>query len=49
VLRQPGVSSAIIGASRPDQVEENVKAADIKLSDEQLQRIDSILEGIVQY
>jgi aryl-alcohol dehydrogenase-like predicted oxidoreductase len=49
ILRQPGVSSAIIGASRPDQIEENVKAADIKLSDEQLQRIDTILEGSVQY
>ena len=25
ILRQPGVSSAIIGASRPEQIEDNIK------------------------
>lgn len=46
VLRQPGVSSAIIGASRPQQVEENAKAADIHLSEEILRKIDAILTRI---
>ncbi|HEX4208286.1 MAG TPA: aldo/keto reductase family protein [Ktedonobacteraceae bacterium] len=49
ILRQKNVSSAIIGASRPEQVEENLKAADITLSDDVLQRIDEILEGVVSY
>ena len=31
VLQNPNVSSAIIGASRPEQVTENVKAAGVKL------------------
>ena len=44
VLRQPNVSSAIIGASRPEQVEENAKASGVKLSDDVLQRIDEVLE-----
>jgi voltage-dependent potassium channel beta subunit len=49
VLRQKDVSSAIIGASRPQQVQENVKAADITLSDNMLRRIDEILDGIATY
>ncbi len=43
VLRQPNVSSAITGASRPQQVEENVRAADITLPEDLLRRIDSVL------
>lgn len=46
ILRQPGVSSAIVGASRPSQVEENVKAADIELTHDVLEEIDSILQEI---
>jgi aryl-alcohol dehydrogenase-like predicted oxidoreductase len=49
VLRQPNVSSAIIGASRPEQVDENVKAAGMTLSEDVLQRIDEVLEGVVSY
>jgi aryl-alcohol dehydrogenase-like predicted oxidoreductase len=49
VLRQPGVSSAIIGASRPQQVDENAAAAGITLSDDVLRRIDEALEGVVTY
>ncbi len=48
-LRQPDVSSAIIGASRPQQVEENAKAADITLSDDVLRRIDETLGDAVRY
>jgi aryl-alcohol dehydrogenase-like predicted oxidoreductase len=43
VLRQPNVSSAITGASRPQQVEENVRAAGITLSEDLLRRIDEVL------
>ncbi|HMB71720.1 MAG TPA: aldo/keto reductase, partial [bacterium] len=44
-LRLPNVSCAIIGASRPDQVRENVKAAGITLERETLQKIEMILSG----
>lgn len=49
VLRQEGVSSAIIGASRPTQVEENVQAVDIRLSEDVLQQIDKILEQVKEF
>lgn len=44
VLRQPGVSSAIIGASSPPQLEENVKVTGIQLAQEHLERIEAILK-----
>ncbi|MCO6005665.1 aldo/keto reductase family protein [Actinoallomurus purpureus] len=48
VLQNPNVSSAIIGASRPEQVRDNVKAAGVTLDAELLQRIDDILEPVVE-
>jgi aryl-alcohol dehydrogenase-like predicted oxidoreductase len=49
VLRVPYVASAIIGASRPEQVEENAAASGIELDDETLERIDEILADTVAY
>jgi 1-deoxyxylulose-5-phosphate synthase len=49
VLREPNVASAIIGASRPEQVEDNAAASGIELDDETLREIDAILEGSVAY
>jgi aryl-alcohol dehydrogenase-like predicted oxidoreductase len=43
VLRQPNVASAFIGASRPEQVEENVKAVDCQLTEDVLEKIEQIL------
>ncbi len=43
-LRQPELSSVIIGASKPSQVEENVGASGKKLSAQTLQAIDEVLE-----
>jgi voltage-dependent potassium channel beta subunit len=43
VLRQPNVASALIGASKPEQVEENVKAVDVQLSSEVIEKIEEIL------
>jgi len=40
VLRRTEVASAIIGASRPEQVADNVKALGVTLPEEALQRID---------
>ncbi|RYG72326.1 aldo/keto reductase [bacterium] len=42
-LRQPNVSSVIIGASRPSQVEDNVKASGAKASAEDFAEMDRIL------
>jgi voltage-dependent potassium channel beta subunit len=47
VLQNANVSSAIIGASRPEQVRENVKAAGVKLDAAVMQRIDAALGEIV--
>ena len=43
VLRRPEVSSAIIGASKPSQVSENVKASGVKLAPEMVARIEAAL------
>ncbi|MOA63215.1 putative aldo-keto reductase [compost metagenome] len=43
ILRQPNVASALVGASRPQQVEENVKASGIELSEDILKKIEEIL------
>jgi voltage-dependent potassium channel beta subunit len=43
VLRQSGVSSVITGATKPSQVEENVRAADITLTDDIIEQIETIL------
>ena len=48
VLQNRNVSSAIIGASRPEQVTENVKAAGLKLEDTLLKRIDEILGTAIE-
>jgi voltage-dependent potassium channel beta subunit len=43
ILRRPEITSCIIGASKPKQVEENVEAVGIKLDQETVRRIDEIL------
>jgi aryl-alcohol dehydrogenase-like predicted oxidoreductase len=43
VLRRAEVTSAIIGATRPEQVEENAKASGVTLDAEALARIDAAL------
>ena len=43
ILRKPNVSSAIIGASRPEQIDENIKAIEIVLTAEDINDIEAIL------
>src|SRR3954469_19835722 len=43
VLQNPGVSSAIIGASRPEQVRDNVKASGVKVDASVMKQIDEVL------
>jgi aryl-alcohol dehydrogenase-like predicted oxidoreductase len=47
VLQNDNVAAAIMGASRPEQVGENVKAAGVRLSDEVLGKIDKVLGDVV--
>jgi aryl-alcohol dehydrogenase-like predicted oxidoreductase len=47
-LQNPNVSAAIIGASRPDQVRENVKASGVRLDAGLLRRIDDVLGSYVE-
>ena len=46
VLQNPNVSSAIIGATKPSQIKENVKASGIKLSAETMRDIDQALGSL---
>ena len=48
VLREPNVSSAIIGASRPSQVDDNAAASGITLDGATLAAIDAALGGVAQ-
>ncbi|WP_431878808.1 aldo/keto reductase family protein [Micromonospora marina] len=48
VLQNPNVSSAIVGASRPEQVHDNVKAAGVKLDADLLKAIDEIVEPVTE-
>jgi len=48
VLQNPNVSSAIIGATRPEQVRDNVKASGVKLDAELMQKIDEVLGPVVE-
>jgi aryl-alcohol dehydrogenase-like predicted oxidoreductase len=47
VLANPNVSSAIIGASRPEQVRDNVVASGQKLEADLMAEIDKVLDGVV--
>lgn len=46
-LQNPNVSAAIVGASRPEQVADNVKAAGVKLDADVLKRVDDVLGPVV--
>jgi aryl-alcohol dehydrogenase-like predicted oxidoreductase len=45
VLREPQVSSAITGATRLEQLEENLKALDVKLSDSEWKEVEAAIAG----
>ena len=48
VLQNPNVSSAIVGATRPEQLDDNVKAAGVRLDADLLKAIDEVLDPIVE-
>ena len=46
VLRRSEVASAIIGASRPEQIADNVRAVGVTLPAEAIERIDQALDEV---
>ncbi len=48
VLQNDNVAAALVGASRPEQVRENVKAAGVELPDDALRRIDEVLGDVIE-
>ena len=46
VLRQPNVASAIVGASRPEQVEQNAGASGVDLDEATLEEIELLFSGV---
>ena len=47
VLHEPNIASAIIGASRPEQVDDNAAASGVELSDELMAAIDEIVQPVL--
>jgi len=47
VLRRSEISSAIIGASRPEQIADNMRAVGVTLPAEALERIDAVIGAVV--
>ncbi len=47
VLQNPNVAAALVGASRPEQVGENVKASGVTLDPDVLKRIDEAIGDVV--
>ncbi len=45
VMRNPVVSTALVGARKPAEVDENLGALDVTLSDQDLAQIDEIMRG----
>jgi len=47
VLREPDVASALVGASRPEQLDENASASGVVLDDDTPEGVDRALAGVV--
>ncbi len=47
VLANPNVSSAIVGASRPEQITDNVKAVGVEIPQDIMTQVDEILSGLI--
>ncbi|MCL2788001.1 MAG: aldo/keto reductase family protein [Micrococcales bacterium] len=49
VLQNPAVSAAIVGASRPEQVVENVKASGVVIPPDVMAQVDEVLGDVVKH
>ncbi len=48
VLQNDNVAAALVGASRPEQVEDNAKAAGVRIPADMLRRIDEVLGDVIE-
>jgi voltage-dependent potassium channel beta subunit len=48
-LRHPALTSVIIGATRPEQIDENVKAADVRIDDATAAKLDALFPVPTDY
>jgi aryl-alcohol dehydrogenase-like predicted oxidoreductase len=48
VLQNPNVSAALVGASRPEQLDDSVKASGVVLESDVMQAIDEALSGVAE-
>ncbi|NOZ56963.1 MAG: aldo/keto reductase, partial [Calditrichaeota bacterium] len=46
LLKQPGVTSVLVGARNPEQLRENARAAELSLSEEVVQELSRITEPL---
>jgi aryl-alcohol dehydrogenase-like predicted oxidoreductase len=49
LLHQPVVTSVIIGAKKPEQLEDNLKSIDVTLTTEELQKLDEVSKLVPEY
>ncbi|MDB5958618.1 aldo/keto reductase [Ramlibacter sp.] len=49
LLHQPQVTSVIVGAKRPDQLADNIRATEVRLSAQDLQQIDAVSKLAPEY
>jgi aryl-alcohol dehydrogenase-like predicted oxidoreductase len=49
ILRRPEISSAIVGATKPEHVIDNAAASDVDLSKDTLEQIESILDNAPEW
>lgn len=49
VLQNSNVASAIVGASRPEQLEHNLKAVDVTIPSDAMAEIESITESVAEF
>ena len=49
LLRRPAVSSVIVAARNADQLEDNIRAVDLELSDNDLRLLDAVSDPGVPY
>lgn len=48
LLHQPGVTAAIVGARRPEQIQKNVTAVDLELSPEVIEELNDVTDELKQ-
>ncbi|MDP4201845.1 MAG: aldo/keto reductase [Bacteroidota bacterium] len=49
LLNQPVVTSVIVGAKKPEQLADNLKAIEVKLTDDELKRLDEVSKLAPEY